>query len=42
MSFANYYAQGILPYTLLYLAYIPMAVWGYWTWLGSMGRRLRS
>ena len=26
---------------LLYLVYIPMAAWGYWTWLGSMGRRLQ-
>ena len=42
VSVAIYYAQGILPYTLLYLAYIPMAVWGYWTWLGSMGHRLQS
>ena len=41
VSVGMYYAQGILIYTLLYSVYIPMAVWGYWTWLGSMGRRLQ-
>ena len=40
VSVGLYHAQDILPYTLLYLVYIPMAVWGYWTWLGSMGRRV--
>ncbi len=39
-SVGVYHAQDILPYMLLYLVYIPMAVWGYWTWLRSMGRRL--
>ena len=40
-SVGVYYAQGILIYVLLYAVYIPMALWGYWTWLQSMGRRLQ-
>ncbi|MCE2424488.1 MAG: nicotinamide riboside transporter PnuC [Pseudomonadales bacterium] len=41
VSVGVYYAQGILIYVLLYAVYIPMAFWGYWTWLQSMGRRLQ-
>ena len=36
VSVALYYAQGVIPYAVLYLLYIPMAVWGYLTWQRSM------
>ena len=37
ISVTVYYAQGLTLYAGLYALYIPMAVWGYVTWLRSMG-----
>lgn len=36
VSVALYYAQDVLPYALLYLVYLGMAVAGYHTWRRSM------
>ena len=36
-SVGVYFAQDIPLYAALYAVYIPMAVWGYVTWLKSMG-----
>ena len=40
ISVALYYAQGLYAYAGLYLLYIPMAVWGYISWLRSMAKPL--
>ena len=39
ISVALYFSQELYPYAFLYGLYIPMAVWGYISWLRSMGRR---
>ena len=31
-----YYVQNLPWYALLYCVYVPMAIWGYWSWLRSM------
>lgn len=36
ISVPLYYAQGLPWYAALYALYIPMAFWGYFTWLSSM------
>ena len=36
ISVALYFSQGLYPYSFLYALYIPMAVWGYISWLRSM------
>ena len=39
ISVALYFSQGLYGYAFLYTLYIPMAVWGYVSWLRSMGSR---